>query len=71
MYAAIGKYKVRMEESGLVLRHATGISFDLTSEETLGLLNFLEAYQQTLISTRSEAEPVTQAVIRLIDEEDR
>jgi hypothetical protein len=39
-----------MEPTGLVLRHATGISFDLTTDETLGLLNFLNAYHQTLLA---------------------
>jgi len=38
-----------MEESGLVLRHASGINFDLTPEETLGLLDFINAYRQTLL----------------------
>jgi hypothetical protein len=39
-----------MEPTGLVLRHATGISFDLSIDETLGLLNFLNAYHQTLLA---------------------
>jgi hypothetical protein len=72
MYAIIGKYKVRMEESGLILRHATGISFDLTAEETLGLLDFIKAYQQVLISTQPKTEPITQPVVRFVmDEDDR
>lgn len=48
MDAIIGKYRVHMEETGLVLRHASGINFDLTPEETLGLLDFINAYRQTL-----------------------
>ncbi len=48
MDAIIGRYRVRMEEIGLVLRHASGISFDLTPDETLALLNFINVYRQTL-----------------------
>jgi hypothetical protein len=43
-----------MEQRGLILRHATGISFDLTLDETLGLLNLLNAYQQTLLTLQEE-----------------
>lgn len=38
-----------MEEMGLILKHASGISFDLTPEETLSLLDFINAYRQTLL----------------------
>jgi hypothetical protein len=48
MDAIIGRYRARMEESGLILRHASGINFDLTPDETLGLLEFINAYRQTL-----------------------
>ena len=50
MDAMIGRYRACMEPTGLVLRHATGICFDLTTDETLGLLNFLNAYHQTLLT---------------------
>ena len=65
MYAIIGRYKVRMEETGLVIKHATGIAFELTPEETLGFLDFMKAYQQTLISMRSE-DPETQPIVRIM-----
>ena len=48
MDAIIGKYRMRMEETGLILKHESGISFDLTPAESLGLLDFLSAYRQTL-----------------------
>ncbi len=54
MDAMIGRYRACMEQRGLILRHATGISFDLTLDETLGLLNFLNAYQQTLLALQEE-----------------
>jgi hypothetical protein len=48
MDAILGRYRARMEETGLILRHAAGISFDLTPEETLALMDFLAVYRQTL-----------------------
>jgi hypothetical protein len=50
MDAIIGRYRARMEETGLILRHAAGINFDLTLEETLGLLDFINTYRQTLLA---------------------
>ena len=71
MYAIIGKYRARMEESGLVLKHAAGISFDLTPEETLGLRNFINVYQKTLNALRT-TDPETQKLIRFVmDDEDK
>lgn len=49
MDAIIGRYRARMEESGLILSHASGINFDMTPDETLGLLDFITAYRQTLL----------------------
>ena len=56
MDAIIGKYRMHMEETGLILKHASGISFDLTPEEALGLLDFLSAYRQTLQGLRGDVE---------------
>lgn len=56
MDAIIGKYRMHMEETGLILKHASGISFDLTPEEALGLLDFLSAYRQTLQAIRKDVE---------------
>jgi hypothetical protein len=54
MDAIIGCYRARMEETGLILRHASGINFDLTPEEALGLLDFINAYRQTLLVMQEE-----------------
>lgn len=54
MDAIIGRYRARMEETGLVLRHPSGINFDLTPEETLGLSDFINVYKQTLIALERE-----------------
>jgi hypothetical protein len=47
-----------MEESGLVLKHAAGINFDLTVEETLGLFDFINVYRETLLALKP-SEPET------------
>jgi hypothetical protein len=60
MDAIIGKYRMRMEEAGLILKHAAGISFNLTPEEALGLLDFLNAYRQTLQAIVGEVDTVAQ-----------
>jgi hypothetical protein len=56
MDAIVGRYRARMEESGLVLKHASGINFDLTPEETLGLFDFITAYRPTLLSLQEECD---------------
>lgn len=65
MDAIIGKYRMHMEETGLILKHTSGISFDLTPEESLGLLDFLSAYRQTLQAIREEVdtEPQLERII--------
>ncbi len=69
MDAIIGRYRARMEESGLVLRHAAGINFDLTPEEALGLLDFINAYRQTLLSlVERDTDPRMERVV--IEEKD-
>lgn len=54
MDAIVGRYRAHMEESGLVLKHPSGISFDLTPEEALGLLDFITAYRPTLLALQEE-----------------
>jgi hypothetical protein len=52
--AIIGRYRARMEETGLILSYATDISFDLTMNETLGLPNLLSIYRQTLLEMQED-----------------
>jgi hypothetical protein len=59
MDAIIGRYRVRMEENGLILGHMSGINFDLTVDETVGLLDFLNAYRQTLSTLQHDSERET------------
>ena len=66
MDAIIGRYRVRMEEMGLILKHASGISFDLTPEETLNLLDFINAYRQTLLMMQQESDHDTEPELERI-----
>ena len=69
MDAIIGRYRARMEESGLVLRHISGINFDLTPDETLGLLDFINAYRQTLLSLQErDTDPHLERIVLNDDE---
>lgn len=52
--AIIGRYRVHIEKSGLMLKHAVGIQFDVTVEETLGLLDFMTIYRETLLALRDQ-----------------
>ncbi len=63
MDAIIGRYRARIEETGLTLKHASGINFDLTPDEALGLLDFLSAYRQTLSTLLRETEPRMERVV--------
>ena len=72
MDAIIGRYRVRMEETGLILKHAAGIGFDLTLDETIALGDFINAYRQTLMAlqgeTNRETEPHMKSIV--LDEDD-
>jgi hypothetical protein len=57
MDAIMGRYRVHLERTGLVLSHEAGLSFDLTPDETLWLLDFINVYRQTLITIQRETDP--------------
>ena len=63
MDAIIGKYRVRVEENGLILTHQSGISFDLTPDETLKLFDFIKVYRQALLDTDCDTEPRMERVV--------
>ena len=56
MDAIIRNYRVRMEETGLVLTHPTGISFDLTLDEAVGLMEYIKVYQSTIAAVKHHTE---------------
>ena len=55
MNAILGKYRVYINDTGLVLTHPAGISFDITANEAMAFLDFLESHQHTLLATQSVA----------------
>ena len=64
MDAQIGNFKVQVKKSGLHLRHRMGLGFEMTREEALGLLQLLQAYQQTWLEQSDPADPQTQPIVR-------
>ena len=74
MDAIIGRYKVSLEETGLILKHPAGISFELTVEETRRLGDFIDLYRQTLLVLQEEmdrqTDPRIKAIIFNNEEED-
>jgi hypothetical protein len=63
MDAIIGRYKVRMEDSGLILTHPSGISFEITADEALELQDFLKVYRQTLLTSERETNPEIERIV--------
>ena len=61
--AIVGRYRVRMEKTGLVLTHPSGICFDLTAREAVGLLEFVTVYRKSLLSAERDTEPEIERVI--------
>jgi hypothetical protein len=62
MDAIIGRYKVRMEETGLILKHPSGISFDFLPNEVLAIWNFIDFYREQLSDTRLATETRLEAI---------
>ena len=50
-----GRYRARVEKNGLVLTHPAKISFDMTLDEALKLLDILRNYEQTLTELQSDS----------------
>ena len=65
MDAILGRYRVYINDTGLVLTHPAGISFDITANEALALLDFLESHQHTLLATQSVANSQEEGVSSL------
>ena len=47
----------------MVLTHPSGISFDLTADEALGVYEFVAVYRKTLLADDRETEPVLKRVV--------
>jgi hypothetical protein len=61
MDAIIGRYKVRVEETGLVLRHPTGLSFELEPNEVLGLWKFINFFREPFTDKQIETDHLHKA----------
>ena len=67
MEAMIGKYRARMEETSLILTHPTGLSFDLTLDEAVELMEFIKVYRAAIAAAQRDTEPSIESVV--VDEE--
>jgi hypothetical protein len=61
--AIIGRYRIRVEEAGMVLTHPTGISFDITANEALGLYDLISMYRKTLQKAERDTEPEIKRIV--------
>ncbi len=61
--AIVGRYRVRMEKTGLVLTHPSGICFDLTTKEAVGLLEFISVYRKSLLAAERDTDPEIKRVV--------
>jgi hypothetical protein len=66
MDAIIGRYRARMEQSGLVLKHLAGINFDLTVDETLALFDLINAYRETLLTLQQQERDTDPRMERIV-----
>ena len=69
MDAIIGKYRVRMEETGLILTHPTRLSFDLTLDEVVRLTEFINVYKDAIALALRDTEPQLKRAV--VDKESR
>ena len=63
MDALIGKYRARMEETGLILTHPTGLSFELTLDETVELMEFIRVYQDAIATMLHDTAPRIERIV--------
>ena len=52
MEAMIGKYRARMKVTGLALIHPVGFSLDLTLDEAVELMEFIDDCQDAIATTQ-------------------
>jgi hypothetical protein len=66
MDVIIGRYRACMEEEGLLLKHESGIQFDLETDETLELLNFINLYRKALLNKMDTERPSERRIKQLV-----
>jgi hypothetical protein len=69
MDTIIRRYRIRIEETILVITHPAGISFDLTLDEALALMDYIDINRQELLAEQRDTEPVLERIT--IDEADK
>jgi len=69
MDTVIRRYRIRIEETILVITHPAGISFDLTLDEALALMDYIDINRQELLAEQRDTEPVLERIT--IDEADK
>jgi len=69
MEAMIGKYRARMKKTGLALIHPVGFCFDLTLDEAVELMEFIDDCRDTIAAAQRDTEPSIVSVV--VDEESR
>jgi hypothetical protein len=57
MEAIIGRYRLQMEGFCLILTHTTRFRFEMTLDEALGLMEFIQNYQTARATAQGGAEP--------------
>jgi hypothetical protein len=67
MEAMIGKYRARMKVTGLALIHPVGFCFDLTLDEAVELMEFIDDCRDTIAAVQRDTEPSIESVV--VDEE--
>ena len=67
MDVIIRKYRLHMEENVLVLTHPAGISFDLTLDEAIGLMEAIKVYKDAKSLAQRDTEPQFKRAV--VDEE--
>lgn len=67
MDAIIGRYRIGIERTGLILKHQSGIIFDLTPEEALAFLDFIRVFRETLSTMERDTDARLERVV--LDEE--
>ena len=62
MDTIIVKYRARIEESCLILTHPTRLSFELTLDEAVELMEFIKVYQAAIAAAQRQTEPSIESV---------
>jgi hypothetical protein len=57
MEAIVGRYRLQMEGFCIILTHTTRFRFEMTLDEALGLMEFIQNFQAAGATAQGDAEP--------------